>query len=220
MNGWHNDTLQALWTWTPFLLGGFGWNVVIALTAMVIGTLAGALLAWLGQSRSAAARRLHAVLSQVSRGVPTIVFQFYLAVLLPNELTLPGTALVIAIPAWTKAALALAVAVVGFTSDNLGHAIEQWRRHDHSAALLFIPSWASYLLIVVIASSTASIIGVSELVSRCNSVVNATANTALLIPIYLYASFIFLVFCYPLTILMRSVKTMMARRVPARAAAA
>jgi ABC-type amino acid transport system permease subunit len=61
---------------------------------------------------------------------------------------------------------------------------------------------------------------VSELVSRGNSVVNATANTALLIPIYLYASFIFLVFCYPLTILMRSVKTMMARRVPARAAAA
>ena len=41
------DTLLTLATWTPYLLSGFGWNILIAFTAMVIGTALGASLAWI-----------------------------------------------------------------------------------------------------------------------------------------------------------------------------
>lgn len=74
------------------------------------------------------------------------------------------------------------------------------------AALLFIPSWSSYLLIIVLASSTASLIGVPELVSRCNTIVNATGDSTMLIPTYLYASLIFFLVCYPLTVFLRKVR--------------
>lgn len=206
------DTLAVLLTWTPYLLQGFGWNILIALTAMLLGTVVGGLLAWMRLSRMVFAVRFSSVVTEFSRNIPTIVFQFYLAVMLPNQWLVPNTTWVIDIPGWVKASLALSVAVIGFTSDNLQSALSEWRKGRHGTALLFLPSWTSYLLIIVIASSTASIIGVNELVSRCNVVVNATGDTRLLIPIYLYASFFFLSFCYPLTLIMNRIKLNMVRR--------
>jgi polar amino acid transport system permease protein len=55
------------------------------------------------------------------------------------------------------------------------------------------------------ASSTASFVGVRELVSRCNTPVNTTDGTALLIPVYIHASFVLLLFCYPPTLVMHRV---------------
>ena len=207
------EILSTLIAWTPFLLTGFGWNILIAFTAMLLGTGVGAGLAFMRLSRQRWAVRTSTAVTEISRNVPTLVFQFYLAVMLPNQWLVPGTPLTLDIPSWVRASLALAVAVVGFTSDNLQIAIAEWRQGRHATALLFLPSWTSYLLIIVIASSTASIIGVSELVSRCNSVVNAMADTRLLIPLYLYASIIFLLVCYPLTLIMRAVKQRMAANV-------
>ena len=214
------DTLSTLLTWTPFLLTGFGWNVLIALTAMLLGTALGAGLALMRLSATKWIVRISSTITELSRNVPTIVFQFYLAVMLPSQWLVPGTSFTLDIPGWVKASMALAVAVVGFTSDNLKNAMAQWRQGNHSTALLFLPSWTSYLLIIVIASSTASIIGVSELVSRCNTVVNAMGDTRLLIPIYIYASLFFLVFCYPLTLVMRHIKNRMSADVATRTAPA
>ncbi|MBC7719564.1 MAG: polar amino acid ABC transporter permease [Chitinophagaceae bacterium] len=208
------EVFSALMAWTPYLLGGFVWNITIAVAAMLIGTSAGVLLAWMRASSKPSATRASLIATALSRNVPTIVFQFYLAVMLPSELALPGTAWVLVIPAWVKASLALSMAVVGFTSDNLHLALTQWRKKNHTTALLFVPSWTSYALIIVIASSTASIIGVSELVSRCNAVINATGNTRLMIPMYLYAGFFFLAFCYPLTLVMRQLRKTLSRRLP------
>lgn len=204
--------LQSLLAWTPFLLGGFAWNLAIALVAMAIGTALGAALAWLRLTGRPKLARLSLVLTALGRNVPTLVFQFYLAMMLPGEWLVPGTGWIVGVPAWLKASLALAVAVVGFTSDNLETALRDWRRGHRSAALLFVPAWCGYLLIVVIASSTASIIGVSELVSRSNSVINATGNTALLIPVYGYAIAIFLAFCWPLMALLTRARHALAAR--------
>ena len=206
------ETLAVLATWTPYLLQGFGWNILIALVAMLLGTAVGGVLALMRLSSVPFAVRFSGVITEFSRNIPTIVFQFYLAVMLPGQWLLPGTDWVIDIPGWVKASMALSVAVVGFTSDNLQKAISDWRQGSHAAALLFVPSWSSYLLIIVIASSTASIIGVNEIVSRCNSVINATGDTRLMIPVYLYASFFFLIFCYPLTLMMGRIKAKMATR--------
>lgn len=214
------NTIDALIAWTPFLIGGFVWNILIATAAMALGTAAGAALGWLRLSPRRWVQRVSTGATELSRNVPTIVFQFYLALMLPSEWPVPGTHWVVGVPAWIKASLALAVAVVGFTSDNLLIALRDWRAGKHSAALLFVPAWGTYLLIIVIASSTASIIGVGELVSRSNSVINATANTSLMIPIYLYAALIFFLFCYPLIAALKRVRARLAARLAQAPAAA
>ena len=194
--------LESLLAWTPFLLGGLAWNILIATVAMGAGTLLGCVLAWMRLCDRPWLRRIGTGLTELSRNVPTIVFQFYLALMLPGE----------ALPAWLKAAFALAVAVLGFTSDNLLIALREWRRGQRAAAMLFLPSWCGYLLIIVLASSTASIIGVGELVSRCNSVINASADSGLMVPMYLWASLIFFAFCWPLVVVLEHVRAALARR--------
>lgn len=207
------DTLSALATWTPFLLEGFALNILIAVVAMLLGTAAGAVVARMRLAAGPGTARAGRALTEVTRNIPTIVFQFYLVLMLPSELRLGTMDLVVPVPAWLLAAAALAMAVIGFTADNLASALAHWRRGDHTAALLFVPSWTSYLLIIVIASSTASIIGVNELVSRSNAVINASGGTHLMLPVYAYACAIFFCFCYPLTLLMRHVQARLHRRV-------
>lgn len=196
--------LETLWTWTPYLLEGLAWNLTIAAVAMATGTMAGGSLALLRLSPRPWLSRLAQAATALSRNAPTIVFQFYLVMMLPSEW---------GVPAWLKAALALALAVVGFTSDNLLIALRQWRQGDSSAALLFLPAWGTYLLIIVLASSTASIIGVSELVSRTNTVINATANTSIMIPIYLYAMALFFLLSWPLIAGLARVRTHLSGRI-------
>ena len=207
-----NLPVHALAAWTPFLLEGFAWNIAIAALAMLLGTLAGAGLAWLRVSSHPHLARASRALTGLSRNVPTIVFQFYLALMLPGEWLVPGTGWILGVPPWVKASLALAVAVVGFTSDNLASALVDWRRGNRSAALMFVPAWGTYLVIIVIASSTSSIIGVGELVSRSNAVINATGQTELMVPVYLYAMVIFFAFCWPLVAGLRRLRRALALR--------
>lgn len=205
------DILDTLLVWTPFLAGGFAMNVLISLTAMAVGTVLGGGLALLRLSQRTGPRRAGLALTEVSRNVPTFVFLFYIAFLIPGEFQLAGT--LFQIPGWFKAALALSIAVVGFVSDNFAIAVKDWRRGDHPAAMLFLPSWTAYLLIIVMASSTASVVGVSEIVSRCNTIIGAVGHNDLMLWIYLYAMAWFFVFCYPLTLLMRRVRRRMEARI-------
>jgi polar amino acid transport system permease protein len=213
------EIIATLCRWTPFLAGGFLWNIIVSLCAMTIGTVLGALLALLRLSHRPALCRAGLLSTELARNVPTFVFLFYLAFLIPAEIRVGGAAF--AVPGWLKASLALAIAVIGFVSDNLSDALPQWRAGNVAAALLFIPNWTAYFVIIVMASSTASVIGVGELVSRCNTVIGAVGKPELMLWIYLYAMLWFFLACYPLTLAMRRVKRMIARRVrmPAPAAA-
>jgi len=206
------EIFDYLYTWTPFLLIGFSMNILISLVAMAVGTSVGWLLALFRISDNPRRVKFSLVLTEFSRNIPTIVFQFYLAFLLPTEFLIPSTSIILTFPAWLKAALALAIAVIGFTSDNLTIAMEEWKKGNHNAAFLFIPSWTSYALIIVMASSTASLMGVGELLSRCNTVINAIGNTHLMLPMYLYACLFFFGFCYPLTLLMKKISVLLAAR--------
>jgi polar amino acid transport system permease protein len=205
------DIYDELVRWTPFLGGGFAWNIVISLAAMALGTVVGAVLAVMREQRRGLLMRSGLALTEFARNVPTFVFLFYVAYLLPQELHLAG--LSIPCPGWLKASLALSIAVVGYISDTLSIVLRDWRAGRHDSALLFLPSWTTYLLIIVMASSTASVIGVSEIVARCNTVVAATGNNALMVWIYLYAMLWFFLFCYPLFLVMDRVKARLAKRI-------
>lgn len=190
------EIIAILWAWTPFLIGGFLWNIVISVAAMFIGTMPGIVLARMRLAQRRSVIHSGRVITELLRNIPTFVFLFYLAFLIPVEFSVGDS--IYAFPLWLKAALALSVAVAGFVSDNLYVAWRHWRNGDHSAALLFIPSWTSYLLIIVMSSSTASVIGVDEIVARCNVIIAAVGDDDLMLWIYLYASAYFLLFCFPL----------------------
>jgi polar amino acid transport system permease protein len=208
--------LEAL-TWLPFLLQGFALNLLISLVAMILGTVAGLGVAGLRLSPQAGLRRSGLMVTELTRNVPTFVFLYYLAFMLPSEFSLPGVSSILTLPGWFKAALALSIAVTGFCADNLSSAIVAWRAGERPRALLFLPAWTGYGLIIVMASSTASVVGVPELLSRCNTVIGATGNTRLMLPLYLMACMIFILSCWPLIHLMDRIKRRMLEQLRSRA---
>jgi polar amino acid transport system permease protein len=206
------EIISQLITWTPFLIEGFAWNILIALVAAVAGTSLGSILVWAQLSPLSWLSKTSLIVSGIFFKTPTIVLMFYCAVLLPNEIMVPGTQWIYPFPGWIKAALALSAAQVGFTSTNLLVAVRFWRNSNHAAALLLIPAWGGHLLITIIASSAASLVGVNEIVSRCNKVLAASQNTDLMLPMYFYTSLFFLAFCFPLTLLMKKIKKILTQR--------
>jgi polar amino acid transport system permease protein len=192
------ETLHLLARWTPFMAGGFFWNMIVSLAAMSIGTAFGTWLAWLQAAPHKGVARICEGVVEIMRCTPTVVCQFYLAFILPTEITLPGIDVVIPFPAWIKAALALSIAVAAFVSDNLGPLLycEAPCPRTRQRLLTFLPNWSTYFVVIIIASSSASVIGVDELVSRCNSVVNAVGRTQFMLWVYLYAMLWFFLFCY------------------------
>lgn len=193
------ETLETLWTWSPFLLGGFGWNVLIAFTAGLIGLMLGVPLAYLMRARTRVVAGVSKRASGVIHHLPTFALIFYMAVVLPAEVSLPGWDAPVKVATWFKVALALSAMQIGYVSENFSVALQAWRDGDKPKAMLFIPGWINGFLITAIASSNASVVGVNELVSRCNTVIAATGQADLMIPAYLYASLFFLAFCYPLS---------------------
>ena len=178
---------------------------------MAVGTVLGAVLARLRLSGRKSLARTGLAATELTRNIPTFVFLFYLAFLVPVEFEVLGR--IYAFPAWLKASLALSVAVVGFVSDNLLAAWQHWRSGNRPAALLFIPSWTMYLVIIVMASSTASVIGVGEIVSRCNVVIAAVSGDEMMVWVYVYAIGYFFGFCFPMNWAMGRVKKRLLARV-------
>lgn len=191
------DLFGVLATWTPYLAGGFVWNIIISAVSMLVGTVLGAGLALMRLSASPGLRATAMGVTEVSRNIPTFICLFYLDFLLPTEIPL-GFDIALPMPAWLKAALALSVAVTGYVSDTLASALQDDRRGLPEGRMLFLPNWMAYFLIIVMASSTASVIGVSEIVMRANTVIGATGRNDLMVWIYLYAMLWFVLFCWPL----------------------
>ncbi|MCY4480791.1 MAG: ABC transporter permease subunit [Rhodospirillales bacterium] len=205
------EIVDVLWAWSPYLAEGFGWNIIVSLLAMAVGTVVGMLLALLRGGSHWSVRHSGGAVTTLARNAPTFVMLFYLAYIIPTEFTLFGAAATF--PAWIKAALALGIAVAGYVSDNALAAIRHLRRHEMAEALLFVPAWTSYFLIIVMASSTASVIGVPELVRRADTVIGAVDEVGLALWVYLWAMIWFLGFSLILTFGMNWLSRHIKRRV-------
>ena len=198
------ETVDALLTWTPYLAAGFGWNMIVSLAAMAVGTLVGVPLALLRGGSARGVKGTGSMLTTLARSAPTFVMLFYLAYVIPGSFEVLGVA--VAVPAWFKASLALAIAVAGYVSDNALAALRHLRRGETAEALLFLPSWTSYFLIIVMASATASVIGVPELVHRAQTVIGAIDRPGFSFWIYLYAMIWFLAFAGIVALAMRALR--------------
>lgn len=200
-----SEILTFLITWTPFLLQGFMWNIFIAICAVSLGTVLGMGLAWVRIKKEGAPAYVAVQISKFLRGVPTLALVFYAVFVFPSEFTVPGTEWIVSIPNWMKAVIGLSAAPLAFTSESLVVAYRAWSKGDIGAALLFIPTWINAFLISFVASSASSLVGVSELVSRCNVLIAAT-DTSMLVPVYIYCSLYFVVTALIFTTLINKFK--------------
>lgn len=185
-----NSIWQELIHWTPTFAIGFSINLLISLTSMMAGTAIGWLIAsGRGSSRHFVAFPNHFI-TGIFRNIPSFVFMFYIAFIVPVEFEWQGEDF--RLPAWIKAAIALTVPVVGFASDQF-YRLQAEAQHKNPIALpMFLVSWTQYFLIILMASSTASVIGVHEIVGRANTAIAVTRDPNFMLWIYLYVSMWFL----------------------------
>ena len=210
------SVLELLWKWTPLLAEGFLFNLAISFSTMAVGTLAGVLLGLARISLHAPVRGTSWVIVQFFRNSPWLVLLFFVMFLMPFEVHVRGVT--IPFPDWIKATLGLALPIMANVAEIVRGAVQsiptaQWeaarslafsRRQTMWKIILpqcvkrMLPPWMNWYAILTMATTLASIVGVSEVMTITNRITNAEGRTDLLIPIYSYVLLAFFVYCYPI----------------------
>ncbi|MEP2029949.1 MAG: amino acid ABC transporter permease [Paracoccaceae bacterium] len=209
--------LAVLASWTPLLLKGFIFNLVISVSAMGLGTVTGALLG-LGQiSPNRVTRSGSWFVTQFFRNAPWLVLLFFAMFLLPFEISIFG--LKIPFPDWFKAILGLSLPVMANVSEIVRGAVNslpsgQWeaaeslaytRRQTLWLIILpqcvkrMLPPWMNLYAILTMATVLASIVGVSEVMTLTGRALSAEGGRPdLLAPFYGFVLLLFFAYCYPI----------------------
>jgi His/Glu/Gln/Arg/opine family amino acid ABC transporter permease subunit len=186
--------MDNLWVelihWTPSFAVGFSLNLLISFVAMLVGTFIGWSIAYGRASSNKAIALPNNLITGIFRNIPSFVFMFYIAFIIPVEFEWQDVDY--RFPTWIKAAIALAVPVVGFSSDQFFRLFREMKQSNPIALPMFFVSWTQYFLIILMASSTASVIGVHEIVGRANTAIAVTRDPSLMLWIYLYVAAWFL----------------------------
>ena len=222
--------LALLVKWTPLLAQGFVFNLAISAGAMLVGTLAGALLGLARLSPRGALRNGSWLVMQFFRNAPWLVLLFFVMYLLPFEFHWNGR--VVPIPDWIKATFGLALPIMANVAEIMRGAVQsiptaQW---EAARSLAFtrgqtlwliilpqcvrrmLPPWMNWYAILTMATTLASIVGVAEVMTLVGRVTNAEGRTDLLIPIYSYVLLWFFVYCYPIARLTRRLEARLVER--------
>jgi len=222
--------LDLLVKWTPLLAQGFLFNVLISVGAMALGTIAGLLLGFARISLVAPVRGTSWVVVQFFRNAPWLVLLFFVMYLLPFEFRVRGTT--IPFPDWIKATLGLSLPIMANVAEIVRGAIQavptaQWeaarslafsRRETLWQIILpqclkpMLPPWMNWYAILTMATTVASIVGVSEVMTLTLRATNAEGRTDLLIPIYSYVLLWFFLYCWPISLYTRRLEAKYAER--------
>lgn len=158
----------------PSFLKAFSLNLLIAVCAMLVGSLCGFYLANLHHS-SRGIKYLAKSIILMFRNIPSFVLLFYLALIIPTQFSIANIHFEISPIA--KAIFALAAPVAGFAC---GYFLEF---KAHKKPFLLAP-WNQYFIVILMASTTASVIGVKELMSTANAKIAISGDSQMVIPIY------------------------------------
>ncbi len=208
---------DILLKWTPVLLKGFGFNVLISILSMAIGTVLGVGLGILQVSPVTATRRTAWLITQFFRNSPWLVLLFYCILLIPFEISVFG--LDIPFPGWVKAVIGLSLPVMAYMSEYMRGAIlsipsGQWESADSlgftrgqtmrevilpQTVKRLAPSWMNLYAVLTMATPLVSIVGVSDVMTLTRSALAAESRVDLLIPMYLYILSWFFIYCYPIS---------------------
>ena len=208
--------LKTILIWTPLLIKGFGFNILISFMSMAIGTVIGACLGILQISLLPPIRLSSRILTQFFRNSPWLVLLFYCMFMLPFEINIGG--LRIPFPDWIKAVIGLSLPVMANVSEIVRGAVNsipsgQWeaseslaftRRQQIWLIILpqcykrMLPPWMNLYAILTMATVLASIVGVEEVMTLAGQVLAADGRPELLVPIYSFVLVWFFVYCYPI----------------------
>lgn len=224
------SVVEMLIKWTPLLASGFLFNLLISVFAMAAGTLTGVLLGFARISAAAPVRGASWTVVQFFRNSPWLVLLFFVMFLMPFQFTVGGTT--IPVPDWIKATFGLALPIMANMAEIVRGAVQsiptaQW---EAARSLAFsrkqtlwkiilpqcvkrmLPPWMNWYAILTMATTLASIVGVSEVMTLTQRVTNAEGRTDLLIPIYSYVLLWFFVYCYPISVWTRRLEARYAER--------
>ncbi|BCE02116.1 hypothetical protein [Marinicellulosiphila megalodicopiae] len=204
------ELIFSVISYTPNLFKGLSLNLLISIVAMSIGTFLGYFLAKLRSARYVYLSQLGNTLNNICRNVPSFVLIFYMAFLIPVEIITPiqwpligtvsfwtDTIEVYSISPWIKGSMALVIPVIGFSGDLFfnqlfknSHLNPNQEKIDISYLCV---SWVNYLIIIIMASATVSVIGIQEIVGVANSIIATQADDAYFrLGLYIYVAFWFL----------------------------
>lgn len=222
--------IELLIKWTPLLAEGFLFNLAISFMAMTLGTAAGVLLGLARVSLLAPVRGTSWIVVQFFRNAPWLVLLFFVMFLMPFEFRV-GPYL-IPFPDWTKSTIGLALPIMANIAEIVRGAIQsiptsQWeaarslafnRRQILWQIILpqcvkrMLPSWMNWYAILTMATTLASIVGVTEVMTTVGRINAAESRTDLLIPIYSYVLLWFFLYCYPISVWTRRLEVKFAER--------
>ena len=208
--------LAAVAKWTPLIVQGFLFNLLVSVLAMALGTAAGLLLGLAQVSLLRPVRRTAWVATQFFRNAPWLVLLFYAMFLLPFQFSLLGTS--IPLPDWMKAVVGLSLPVMANMAEIVRGGVQSiplgqwesaeslaftrtqtlWRIIIPQAIKRMIPPWMNLYAILTMATSLISIVGVQEAVTVTRAVLVAEGRTELFIPIYALLLLLFFAYCYPI----------------------
>lgn len=217
----NGEVVTPIWSvllkWTPVLLGGFGFNVLISIMAMTIGTVLGVGLGILQVSPVIMIRQTAWAVTQFFRNSPWLVLLFYCILLIPFKVEIAG--LTIPFPGWAKAVIGLSLPVMAYMSEFMRGAIQsmptaQWEAANSlgftrgqtmrdiilpQTVKRVLPSWMNLYAVLTMATPLVSIVGVNDVMSLTRAALAAESRVDLLIPMYLYILCWFFIYCYPIS---------------------
>ena len=213
------STLAVIAKWTPLLLKGFAFNILISALAMLLGTIAGLGLGLGLLSEFRLVRQVSWALTQIFRNAPWLVLLFFVMFLVPFQVTIFG--LRVPFPDWIKATVGFALPVMANVAEVVRGAVRslpstQW---EAAEALAFtrrqtmwriimpqcikrmLPPWMNIYSLVTMSTVLASIVGVSEMLTLTAQVHAAEGGRPeLFAPLYGFALLCFFLYCYPINL--------------------
>jgi len=213
------SVLQVIAKWTPLLLTGFAFNILISALAMLLGTILGLGLGLGLLSDWPPVRQVSWALTQIFRNAPWLVLLFFVMFLVPFQITMFG--LRIPFPDWIKATAGFALPVMANVAEVVRGAVRslpstQWeaaealaftRRQTMWRIILpqcvkrMLPPWMNIYSLVTMSTVLASIVGVSEMLTLTAQVHAAEGGRPeLFAPLYGFALLCFFLYCYPINL--------------------
>ena len=213
------SVLQVIAKWTPLLLTGFAFNILISALAMLLGTILGLGLGLGLLSDWPPVRQFSWALTQIFRNAPWLVLLFFVMFLVPFQITMFG--LRIPFPDWIKATVGFALPVMANVAEVVRGAVRslpstQWeaaealafrRRQTMWRIILpqcvkrMLPPWMNIYSLVTMSTVLASIVGVSEMLTLTAQVHAAEGGRPeLFAPLYGFALLCFFLYCYPINL--------------------
>lgn len=217
------SSMEALFQWTPFILTGFGLNLLMSVLAMLIATIAGFGLGLMQLSPNWIVRTPARLMTHLFRNSPWLVILFAIMLLMPFQITLFGGEKVI-IPGWAKAVIGFSLPVMANISEILRGAVMsipsgQWESAESLAfsriqTLRYIilpqcikrviPPWMNWYALLTLSTPMAAILGVNEALGNTQAAMEAAgAKTEFLIPFYGFLLILFFAYIFPISLLTR-----------------